>query len=95
MPSKTIAVEGVWFTGCTYANRVSASSRRPKPESKRLAATKLPLKIFSSDNRAAAMMTLTIPCEPMARSNATAVAKRSCTRLCQGFTYATAVVTIA
>src|SRR5215467_3104596 len=48
-----IAFDGVPWTGCTRESEGCTRSRRPMPKSRRVAATKFPLKILTSDRNAA------------------------------------------
>src|SRR3989442_10560544 len=71
-PTQITATDGVRFLGCTAASLRSTSPRRPMAKSKRLAATRFPLNTLKRDRSAAARMTRTIQCEPVAYSKATA-----------------------
>src|SRR6266550_623878 len=93
-PTQITATDGVRFLGCTAASLRSISPRRPIAKSKRLAATRFPLNTLKRDRSAAARMTRTIQCEPVAYSKATAVMNFSPVNLLQGAAYATAAITI-
>ena len=60
MPTHRAAMAGVWCCACTAPTRASTMPRRPRANTRRLAATKFPLKHLKSESRAAARMMLTI-----------------------------------
>src|ERR1051325_2469223 len=80
--SPTIAAPNTLWTvpsdGCTRL-------RRPIAYSIRVAATKLPLKIFSSERNAPNRISCAMACEPNVRSNATSVRTWPETISCHGY----------
>src|SRR5258707_7807205 len=72
-PTHRTDVAGVRFTGWTLDSRGLTSPRLPIAKSKRLAATKFPLKTLNSESNAAARIMLTIQREPIAGWKETAV----------------------
>src|SRR5205823_5110374 len=93
-PTHRTATDGVWFLGWISETRRSMSPRRPMANSRRLDATKFPLKTLNSESRADARITLTIHREPTACSNATAVMNFSPDSWRHGATYPTAAITM-
>src|SRR6266540_4305176 len=88
-PISAIATTGVPNDACTRPSDGWTRFRRPIAYSMRVAATKLPLKIFSSDRNAPNRMSCAIACEPNVRSNATSVRTWPDTISCHGYTNVT------
>ena len=81
-----IATTGVPCVACTRPSDGCTRLRRPIAYSIRVAATKLPLKIFSSDRNAPNRISCAMACDPNVRSNATSVRTWPDTISCHGYT---------
>ena len=92
-PTNKMGAVGVRYSLWIVASRPSSIRRRPIANNSRVEVMKLPLNIFSNDSNTASMMISTSSREPKARSNATAVAKRSSASDCQGCSRVTTAMT--
>ena len=92
---RRIALRGVPRRASTRASPRCTSPRRAIPYSMRVAATKLPLKIFRSDRNAAKTTSRARTGEPNARANAASVPRPPATSSLHGKIQATAAMTIA